>query len=63
MVPATEAPRLEQTDLMRALGAETVVISPQFLPELRKLPDTVVSFPKAIEEVSIEEGISSKQPS
>ncbi|KAL1605327.1 hypothetical protein SLS60_004875 [Paraconiothyrium brasiliense] len=32
-------------------GAETVVISPQFLPELRKLPDTVVSFPKAIEEL------------
>ncbi|KAJ4355937.1 uncharacterized protein N0V89_003962 [Didymosphaeria variabile] len=32
-------------------GAETLVISPQFLPELRKLPDTVVSFPKAIEEL------------
>ncbi|KAL5448482.1 hypothetical protein PMIN07_001004 [Paraphaeosphaeria minitans] len=32
-------------------GAETVVISPLFLSELRKLPDSVVSFPKAVEDL------------
>lgn len=33
-------------------GEDNVVIAPRFLPELRKLPDDVLSFPKAVEKVS-----------
>ncbi|KAK3215156.1 hypothetical protein GRF29_19g2392484 [Pseudopithomyces chartarum] len=32
-----------------AYGEEQVIIGPRFLPELRKLPDSVLSFPKAVE--------------
>ncbi|KAF2636430.1 cytochrome P450 monooxygenase-like protein [Massarina eburnea CBS 473.64] len=32
-------------------GEDNVVIAPRFLPELRKLPDSVLSFPKAIDKV------------
>ncbi|KAF2798515.1 cytochrome P450 monooxygenase-like protein [Melanomma pulvis-pyrius CBS 109.77] len=31
-------------------GMDSIVVPPQFLPELRKLPDTVLSFPKAVDE-------------
>lgn len=34
-------------------GDEHIVIAPRFLPELRKLPDSVLSFPKAASEVSL----------
>jgi hypothetical protein len=32
-------------------GVDSVVVPPKFLPELRRLPDSVLSFPKAIEDV------------
>lgn len=35
-------------------GIHQVVISPCLLPELRKLPDSVISISKALEEVSLE---------
>ncbi|KAF2712037.1 cytochrome P450 monooxygenase-like protein [Pleomassaria siparia CBS 279.74] len=31
-------------------GVDSIVVPPQFLPELRKLPDSVLSFPKAVDE-------------
>lgn len=36
-------------------GDDHVVIPPMFLPEVRKLPDDVLSFPKATATVSVEE--------
>ncbi|ORY00362.1 ent-kaurene oxidase [Clohesyomyces aquaticus] len=32
-------------------GTTSIVVAPQFLTELRKLPDDVLSFPKAVEEI------------
>lgn len=40
------------TDLNTWLDANVVLVSPEFLPELNKLPDSMVSFAAAVDEVS-----------
>lgn len=41
-------------------GEQQVIIGPRFLPELRKLPDSVLSFPKAVELVKLELSVENK---
>ena len=38
--------------MINAEGEQTIIIPPRFLPELRKLPDSVLSLPKAVDEVA-----------
>lgn len=33
-------------------GDDNIVVPPSLMPELRKLPDDVLSFPKAVERVN-----------
>lgn len=37
---------------MTMLDTNVVLVSPKFLPELNKLPDSMVSFDAAVDEVS-----------
>ena len=36
------------------VGNTNIVVPPEFLPELRKIPDDMLSFPQATDNVSID---------
>jgi len=44
-----------------SLGEDNIVIPSSLLPELRKLPDDVLSFPAAVKQVCRREQLMSKQ--